>query len=500
MRDLGEAAERSSIPSPVAWIEKNFFIPETRKDPDLRGHIVLEQYQRDTIEEALSRDENGLFKYSLIVWSDIKKSAKSTIAAAVNLYRANYADWGEFYVIANDLKQANSRVAMYIRRAIQLNPKMKATWRSQGYTTTSPSGSTIEAVPIDPSGEAGSNADQMTWSELWGANEEAKQNMWAEMTNSPTKFGQSFRWVESYAGWAEEAELLYSLYELGTKQGHLLWPDRLYPVTGGDPAPLELYVNESARMLCLWNTKPRCPWQTPEYYASEAKVLSPNQFNRIHRNQWVSSTETFVPMEWWYACQHPMPVDPAKPEPNEWPIIPKNHPHIIALDAAVSGDCFGLTMGCRHPLIANEILTQYVQKWTPELSGKIDFQGTEEHPGPERVLRKLIAGYNVIEVAYDAYQLHDMATRLSREGLAWFRVFSQQADRMIADAGLKDKIRDRKIWHRGEPELTEHIQNANAQEDKEDRKLRIVKRTEKLKIDLAVCESMMSHELMRLNL
>jgi phage terminase large subunit-like protein len=490
-RDLAEAAEKSSIPSPVSWIEKNFLIPETRKDPDLRGHMVLQDYQRDAITEALSRGQDGNFKYSIIVWSDIKKSAKSTIAAAVNLYRANYSDFGEFYVIANDLKQANSRVSHYIRRAIQLSPKMKSGWHVQGYTITSPSGARIEAIPIDPSGEAGSNADQMTWSELWGANEKAKQNMWAEMTLSPTKYGQSFRWVESYAGWAEESELLYSLYEMGTRQGRMLWPDRLYPVIGGEPAPLELYVNEAAGMLCLWNTMPRCPWQTPQYYASEAQSLQPNQFQRIHRNQWVSSTDTFVPMEWWYSCGR---------RPDEWPNLPKDYPMIVALDAAVSGDCFGLTMGCRHPEQHDAVMFEYAQKWVPPKQGKIDYQGSEASPGPERVLRRLIGQYNVIEVAYDPYQLHDMATRLKQEHLAWFRPFSQQTERLIADSAFRDMIRDRRIWHRGEADLAEHINNADAQEDKEDRKLRIVKRAEKLKVDLAVCGSMMTRELMRLNL
>ena len=488
---IEEAVSKMVIPDVVSWIEKNFIIPETRKDPKLKGRIRLMEYQKDVLREALSTDEKGNYKYSIILWSDIKKSAKSTIAAAVNLYRAHYTEWGEFYIVANDLKQADSRVNFYLRRAIQLNPKIANKYARLGYRTTAPSGSFLEAIPIDPAGEAGSNADMITFSELWGANEDAKQQMWAEMTLSPTKHGRSFRWIESYAGFSEESELLYSLYDLGVKRGKLLWPDKLYEVTNGAPAPLELYVNREAGMLCMWNTKPRCPWQTKEYYASEQQILSPSQFDRIHRNQWVTSTETFVPMEWWFACAHPG---------EEWPKIDKTRqPMVIALDAAVSDDTFGMWMGHRHPT-KMEVMTEYVRRWKPVQGHKIDFQGTAEKPGPEFELRRLLKEYNVVEVAYDPYQLHDMASRLKVEGLAWFREFSQGADRLTADSQFRALIRERRFWHHGEEDFTEHIQNANAKVDIEDRRLRIVKRMEKLKIDLAVAASMGSAEILRLNL
>ena len=504
-RGLTEAAEKLSTPNPIKWIEREFFIPETRHDLKLRGRMLLEPYQRDTLAEALSKDERGNYKYSIIVWSDIKKSIKSTIAAAVNLYRATFTEFGEFYVIANDLKQADSRVAHYIRRCIELNPDMKKKYNQQGYKTTTPSGAFIEAIPIDPSGEAGSNADMITFSELWGANEDAKQKMWVEMTIPPQKFGKAFRWIESYAGFAEESELLYSLYELGVKQGELLWPDRLYNVTDGTPTPLELFVNREAGMLCLWNTQPRCPWQTKEYYKGEEMILLPNQFQRVHRNQWVSSTETFVPMEWYWACRRSESEWPQydQPDPSkEGRLIfeKKRHPMVIAMDAATSNDNFGLWMGCRHPEKPGDILTLFAQKWKPGMSGKIDFMGTEEKPGPELTLRRLIKEYNIIEVCYDPFQLHDMAMRLKKEGLVWLREFSQGQERMKADSQFRDIIRDRRFWHRGEPDLAEHIQNADAKLDSQDSKVRLVKRAERLKIDLAVAASMGSYELLRLNL
>ena len=439
----------------------------------------------------MSRDERGELKYSIVVWSDIKKSAKSTLAAAVNLYKAIHSEYGEFYIIANDLKQADSRVAHYLRRAVQLNPEMNKKFKMVGYKIVVPSGSYIEAIPIDPSGEAGSNADQITVSELWGANEEAKHNMWAEMTLSPTKHGQSQRWVESYAGFAGESLLLYSLYELGVQNGRMLWPDRLYPVTEGVPTPLELYVNDEARMLCLGNTQPRCPWQTRAYYSSEAQILPSNQFDRIHRNQWVSSEETFVPMAWWDACNRA----------DEWPTFDKRkHPMVISMDAGISDDNFGMAMTCRHPILKDDLLLEFSQKWQPKPGHKTDFQGTDENPGPEKVLRRLIKEYNVVQVNFDPYQLHDLCTRLMREGLAWFKPFSQGNDRLVSDSQVRDLIRDRRIWHRGERDMREHVQNADAKLDLQDTKVRIVKRSEKLKVDLLVCLSMSSHECLRLNL
>lgn len=488
-KGLTEASEKLSTPDPVDWMEKHFYIPETRNDPILRGRLQLQDYQRDTIREALSRDERGYYKYSIIVWSDIKKSIKSTIAAGINLYVSEYNDWSENYIVANDLKQADSRVAHYLRRCLELNKKLGRKYSTRGYRTTGQNGSFLEAIPIDPSGEAGSNASMITFSELWGANQIAQQRMWAEMTLSPTRLGQSFRWVESYAGYTEESLLLYSLYALGVQQGEKLWPDRLYPVTDGNPAPLELFVNDEAKMLCLWNTVPRCPWQTAEYYGSEEKVLLPSDFRRMHRNQWVSSTETFLPMEWFDACRR-----------DTWPEVDKKrHSHIISLDAGTTNDNFGLWMGCRHPEYPNDVLTQYSQKWAP-VNGKIDFQGTEEKPGPERVLRKLIGEYNVVEVAYDPTQLYDLCNRLYKEGLAWFRPFNQGNDRLKADSQLRDIVRERRFWHRGEPDLRDHFQNANAQIDPQERKIRIVKRVENLKIDLCVAASMGGYELLRLNL
>lgn len=172
---------------------------------------------------------------------------------------------------------------------------------------------------------------------------------------------------------------------------------------------------------------------------------------------------------------------------------------VIALDAAVSDDTFALWMGCRHPNFMQDVMTMYVQVWKPPASGKINYQGTDENPGPENILRRLIKDYNVVQVAYDPTQLHDMSMRFNQEALVWFKQFSQGNDRLIADSQFRDMIRDRRFWHRGEKDLREHVQNADAAIDPEDRKIRIVHRSAKLKIDAAVAASMGTHQILYLN-
>lgn len=451
--------------------------------PSRSDRVVIEDVERaESVPVKCIQVEGG----SYMITRSFIPTHNSTIAAAVVSYIANTHEYAENYIIANDLKQADSRVAHYFRRSLDLNPDFRGQYRNRGYRTTFNNHSFVEAIPIDPSGEAGSNADLIVTSELWGAHEDAKQRMWSEMTLSPTKFGKSMRWVESYAGYTGQSELLWSLYETGVKNGEPAFPD----------TDIEAYINKDARMFCLWNTKPRLPWQTPEYYASEMAVITSEQeFNRIHRNQWASPQEVFIPAEWWDAC-----FDPKMPELKQSHGRP-NTPIVLALDAGVSDDNFGIVGVSRHPDLPEDTCQRLARRWTPPKGGKIDFVGTEENPGPEIYVERLCQQYNIVEITYDPYQLEDFAGRMRRKGIAWFKPFDQGAKRAIADSAYRSRIRDRRIHHSGDPILREHVLNADAKKDTSgEKQIRLVKRAENMKIDLAVAHSMADYEAMRLNL
>jgi len=114
-------------------------------------------------------------------------------------------------------------------------------------------------------------------------------------------------------------------------------------------------------------------------------------------------------------------------------------------------------------------------------------------------VRRLCTSYNVVRIVYDAYQLHDMATRLMSDGIAATMAFPQGQQRLLADKQLYDNVRDRRLVHYDDKILTEHVLNANMKISNEDSTLRIVKRSSHLKIDAAVALSMAAYEIRRLN-
>lgn len=280
-----QAADEAVNADPVGWIKRSFYIPETR------GPMPLYPAQEAPLRQALSRDENGDFLYSTVCWSAIKKSAKSSIAASVGLWFA-FRQWhSSIKVIANDLKQAESRVYYYMRRALELNDvyggPLAGRFKITNYRITLDNGSRIEAIPIDPKGEAGGNDDMLIYSEIWGWKNRAALQMWTEATLSPLKFGQSMRWAETYAGSIGESPVLEGLYESGVREG--VQPDQTW-------RDYEMYHTPALRQFTLWTTgQNMLPWQTDGYYAQERAALSETEFDRVHRNQWTTYTGRVFP-------------------------------------------------------------------------------------------------------------------------------------------------------------------------------------------------------------
>lgn len=190
-------------------------------------------------------------------------------------------------------------------------------------------------------------------------------------------------------------------------------------------------------------------------------------------------------MVWWDQCREPVPA------------LTAGEPLVLACDAGVDSDSFALLGVSRHPdpkRKKTDVVVRYEGVWTPPRAGKIDFLPIEEE------IRRLCREFHVVCIVYDPWQLHDMMTRLKRERLTWIEEFNQGAPRAESDKMLYDLIVQKRLVHTGQAELRRHIDHADAKRDPEGHKLRIVKRTQSLKIDLAVSCAMAAFQCLKLQL
>lgn len=514
-----EATSKQLLIPPAEWLEKYYWIPEpvdpVTGEPQPPGPIVLIDHQRRIINEALSKKPNGMFKYTNIIYSATKKSGKSAITAGVALYMAHTTPFGKIYCLANDGKQSDDRLFGPIAQCIKFHKKnnlilSKAKVTAFEATALLENEAQIEAIPCDAAGEAGSEPTGVFISEAWAYTTEKKRKLFTELTVSPTKYGRAIRWIESYAGYMGESELLWNLYDLAVLQG-VPHPDFSDLTSEGKPV---VWVNEAANMFCYWDHEPRLIWQGQEYYSQEARILVPSEFQRIHRNHWVSSVGAFIQPEWWDACQ----------DETLTPLLDDRTPVVVGIDAAETNDCAAIVAVTRDPnRPETDVAIRGCRIFKPVPGKSVVL--LEETLG--KTIQEWGAKWNIVCIPYDAFQMAKMVQDYRRgqvtidpkelEGMSpeeiqehlkkiqraiqrWYYKFSQQSVRAVADKQLHDMVVNRQIhWNpndrdsdisaRGDDEtLTKHMKQAGVAQDRG--QYRIQKLSDKLKTDAAVALSM----------
>ncbi|MBZ0316323.1 MAG: phage terminase family protein [Anaerolineae bacterium] len=449
------------VPDIVDWGQDRFYITETKRP------IVLEPVQKTVLQYFFERREDGQFKYKTGLYSTIKKSGKTTIAAMVQQWACEtWGDYGQCYHMGNKLEQAKERAFMITTRSIELSP-FKKDWRIQPTRLTHlPTHSFIKPLPVNAAGEAGGNQRLTTWTEFHGYIYEADERMYDELQPVPTQ-PLSFRFVESYAGYDGESNLLKTIWERAIKEGKRIHDE--YPIYVHEPSGLIAYIDTGTEARRMY-------WQTPEYYQLAEAGERPINFKRLHLNEWVSSENQFVQIGVWDSLENT----------GEKAIkMPFNYPVVIAVDAAVSNDS---TAASAVTFIDDTTIELETQIFDPPKGGKIDYEETLKP-----ALESMFARYRVVAVGYDEYQMHDFMTQLAKAytGIE-FTPFSQTQPRLQADTALLSRLIQGKFRHSGNAVLREHVQNANAKEHDDGRVIRIVKQPSGKRIDGLVAVSMAS--------
>lgn len=526
---LAAQSARPPRPDIVRWAHDQYYIPETSWPINLSpGQILFGRLFND--------DSLALSTY---LYSTVKKSGKTAFAGVCARHTAEFSgNNAEVYFVANDKEQAKDRAYISAVHSIEKTPgynrskrELPGRWRIvEKQATHTPTGSKMQALAGDYEGAAGGNPNATFWTELWAFVTERFVRLWDELTPVPTR-ERSFRFVETYAGFTDESKLLYDLYRRAVRAGDRLTRTQLekYAEPGTDPWPYKddppFFINKAAGTLAYWDdgqaAQTRMPWQVSErgraYYRLQAETERAESYERLHLNYWVSRVSAFIQPAQWAACKNALPEGIAT--------LPKNWPVVIAVDGSINSDCTAAVGVCREPIMDpekpghiiasdKEVRVVLARVWVPPKHGVIDLDDVENW------LRALCGGLNtiplerraeyvpyaighpnVVEVTYDQFQLHQMMTSLTADEVVWCRVFAQASPREIADKNLYDMIMRKQIHHQDEYD-PEFMANAAAYEipatNKNQNRLRIVKKHPDAKVDPVVCTSMATYECQRL--
>lgn len=463
-------------PDVVDWGEQNFI------DPVKKDLVRLADYQkrilRKTFEMIWAHD------VITVLWSEIKKSGKTTVAGLVGAYWANNVEPpNEIISIANDEEQAAGRIYAAMTPTLE-----RLGWNvpeKMPYSINPASGTVAKAISTNYAGEAGGNYGLTLWSELWCYTKESRKRLWEEMTPVPTR-RYSVRWVETYAGFKAESELLWGLYCRAFLDGEI------DPETDLEKTPLGQRVEgledlpvwwlPEYKMLVYWSHEPRMPWQTPEFIAFQSKDARPLAYRRHWRNHWVVSEDIFIQPEQWDALEPCQPLG----EPGQ-----EKRRIVLGADASEKNDSTSLVAATYdEKRMAPDILACDIWEPAPDASGTVIVDLTET------IGKKLVwylDNYDVVGIFYDPFQLHSIMTDLKkkydRTGIRkLFIEFPQGSGRVLSDKALYDWIINKQlrcIQHEG---LRKHVLNAAVKES--ERGFRLDKQSAlKGKIDAAVAAS-----------
>src|SRR5262249_2303536 len=134
-----------------------------------------------------------------------------------------------------------------------------------------------------------------------------------------------------------------------------------------------------------------------------------------------ADVDRFLPsMTLWDACQE------------ELPALTIRQPMVLALDAGDTDDTFSCVGMTRHPDDRPRLAVRYTRVYEPK--GKPLDQGTIEGD-----IVKLCEDFNIVNVAFDRYQLRYLTQRLEQRGIP-VEEFSQAGPRLEADKQWRDTI------------------------------------------------------------
>jgi len=230
-----------------------------------------------------------------------------------------------------------------------------------------------------------------------------------------------------------------------------------------------------------------------DYYETRGLALNENEKQMYQEGQWgeIDDDASFVhDPNLWYRLYDPdlNPMRKKSDKERDW-----SDSCILGIDAGIKNDHFAIAAVTRDPKNRDNVAVRLVKEFIPVKGKDVDYAEVKDY------VRQLIKDYSVLNCTYDPYQLYEFAQTLKKEKIVWMNEFTQNNKRIMADTQLLMLIFQSRISHMNDPVLNKQITQAGVKIDSDERKKRIVKKNDIMKVDVPVCVSMASYAILKLN-
>jgi len=274
---------------------------------------------------------------------------------------------------------------------------------------------------------------------------ERSRRMWEEMTLPPT-VPHPMKVVVTYAGYKGESKLLWEMYQKLVLNGKPL--EKFKHLVNRKGRPIITHIG---RQFALWDDQPRMVWQTKEYYREEKESLRPMKFLQLHRNEWVTSEEAFIPENFYtraIVLDRPLLYDPD----SEF----RKHPISIGVDIGIKHDDAAI-VGTYYDPKEGKCKQAFHDIWKTDPEYPLDIEHTVENK-----LVEMNELFNIVAVLYDPYQFHRSATTLKTKGLPMIEYAQSESNMTAASQNLYDLYKTQRIEHYSADDMEEQVTLAAA--------------------------------------
>lgn len=444
------------------------YLPDKPRTPT---QATWQPYQADILNHLFPAGD-GPLPYSSIYWSETKKSGKTLLAAALQLYFAFFVEIpGEQYCLANSLLGASDRTFASIQNMLDAATRQGAIkskdWRVVGTEIHFSNGARIKALPNSFKTGAGGNPSLSTIDEVWGFNATPEDlGLLAEFEPVPTR-EISVSFYTGYQGPANKPSAWHAKIDTVLKEGKPV--AELAHIEDGDGGPA---CWRSGRTFLFFSHVGRHPWHTSDFLAEQRRKMPLNEYLRLWENRRVEGTDAFCTRETWERLHD---VDLRGLHASD------ARPIVLGVDAATKADCSAL-VACAWNAERKRVEVVYSRIWQPTNNEPLRLTETV---GPEVV--RLHREHAVVGVYFDPYQMTAISEMCRGAGVNMVE-FPQGPRRIQSDTHLFQLLNGNNLAHTGDARLGEHVTNAAAQSS--ERGLRIVKELGTAKVDGAVALSM----------